>query len=121
MPTFMLVLRDRPEDFRDLSPDEMQRVIAKYRAWGARMQAEGRLAGGNKLEDGDGRVLRRVDGKLVVKDGPFAEIKEVVSGFYLVRARDYAEAVELCRDHPHLDSTGPIELRRVDLLGASDD
>lgn len=116
MPTFMLVLRDRPEDFRELSPQEMQRMIAEYRAWGRRLEEAGRLEGGHKLADEGGRVLRASAGRIAVKDGPFAETKEVVSGYFLIRARDYDEAVELCHDHPHLRYGGPIELRQVDEL-----
>jgi hypothetical protein len=117
MPQFMLVLRDLPKDFQGLGPEEMQRIIEKYVAWSARMQSQGRLVGSNKLADQDGRVLRRERDRLTVKDGPFVETKEVVSGYYVIRARDYDEAVELCRDHPHLEFSGPIELRQVDLMG----
>ncbi|MBK7877071.1 MAG: transcription initiation protein [Planctomycetes bacterium] len=117
MKTFMLVLRDRPGEFRELPPEEMQRIIGLYRAWAQKMEALGRLAGGHKLHDEGGQVLRRVDGRLTVKDGPFAETKEVVSGYFLIRAKDYAEVLELCRDHPHLSFEGePIEVREVDLL-----
>ena len=121
MPHYMLVLRDRPEDFCDLAPEEMQRIIEKYRAWSMKMQAANRLVGGNKLADEGGRVLRRVEGRLAIKDGPFVETKEVVSGYFVIRAKSYDEAVELCRDHPHLSFNGPIELREVDLLGKPED
>jgi len=117
MPHFMLILRDDPDDFRALSPAEMQRVIERYQAWSERMLAARRVVASNKLADEGGKLLRGVKGRLVVKDGPFAETKEIVSGYWILRARDYAEALALVQDHPHLDSHGSIEVREVDLLG----
>ena len=52
-------------------------------------------------------------GKPVVTDGPFTESKEVIAGFFLVNAAGYEDAVELCRDCPHLEY-GAIEVRRID-------
>mgnify|MGYP001620133108 CR=1 FL=1 len=118
MPHYMLILRDDPDDFRALSPEEMQRVIERYRAWSARLLAAGKVVGSNKLADEGGKLVRGERGRILVKDGPFAETKEIVSGYWILRAKDYAEALELVRDHPHLASSGSIEVREVDLLGA---
>lgn len=117
MPHYLLLLRDDPADFRELSPADMQRIIETYTAWSEKMTASGRVVGSNKLADEGGKVLRGSKGRLLVKDGPFAETKEIVSGYWVVRARDYAEALELVKDHPHLATRGSIEVREVDLLG----
>lgn len=116
MPHSLRILRDDPDDFRELSPEEMQRVIERYRAWSERLTAAGKVIGSNKLADEGGKLLRGAKGRLVVKDGPFAEIKEIVSGYWIRRAKDYAGVLELVRDHPHLASHGSIKVREVDLL-----
>ena len=64
------------------------------------------------------QVLRKPKGgRLVVKDGPFAESKEIVGGFYLIKADDYAHAVKLCEDHPQFVNDGFVEIREVDFMG----
>lgn len=121
MPQFLLLLRDDPNDFRELSPADMQRIIERYQAWSESMAASGRVVASNKLADEGGKLLRGSGGRLVVKDGPFAETKEVVSGYWVVRARDYAEALELVKSHPHLATNGSIEVREIDFFGQPED
>jgi hypothetical protein len=118
MPQFLLLLRDQGAPvFENLSPEEIQRVIEKYMQWGERLRAAGKMKGSEKLRDGEGRVLARsAKGAMNVTDGPYAETKEVVGGFYLVEAADYDEAARLCADSPHLDF-GTIEIRAVEVLG----
>ncbi len=106
MPRFVLMLRDNGFP-TDLSPKEIEAIINRYRAWGQKA----RQNGGEKLKDGEGKVMTRAG----VTDGPYAESKEVMGGFMTIDARDYEEAVRLCRDHPHLDF-GSIEIRAVDSM-----
>lgn len=113
MAQYMLVLHDDPNQFSDLSPEEMQGVIQRYGAWAGKLAQEGRLAGGEKLTDDAGRILRRSGDKTTVKDGPFSETKEVFGGYFLINAENYDDAVEICQDCPHLDY-GTIELRGVE-------
>jgi hypothetical protein len=49
----------------------------------------------------------------LVIDGPYSETKEIIGGYYVIEAPDYAGAVELLRDCPHL-SYGKIEVRQHD-------
>ncbi len=106
MPKFVLMLRDNGF-LGDLSPKELEAIFNRYRAWS---QKAGRT-GGEKLKDGEGKVMTRAG----VTDGPYAESKEVIGGFMTIDARDYDEAIRLCRDHPHLDF-GSIEIRAVDSM-----
>jgi hypothetical protein len=78
MASFMLIARDGPQDFADVSPEDMQRIIEKYVAWGTKLEEAGKKRAGSKLRDGEGRVLRGDSGKLTVTDGPFSETKETV-------------------------------------------
>lgn len=116
MPQFMLALYDPPEAmgrFQRLSPEEIQKVIEKYRAWTTKVRENGRYVASQKLKDEGGRVLRKREGQFRVMDGPFSETKEVLGGFYVIEAASYDDAIAQIRDHPHLEF-GTIELREVD-------
>lgn len=117
MNQYLLILRADPAVFRALSPQQTQQTIAKYRDWRLRMESAGRVAGGQKLEDATGRVLVKggPQGELRITDGPFAESKELIGGYFLVNAASYDDAVDLCRDCPHVDF-GAIEVRRIDRI-----
>jgi hypothetical protein len=116
MNQYLLILRDDPTVFQELSPQQIQEVFAKYVAWRTRLQEAGRLVGANKLEDGTGRVLSAGPSSAMrITDGPFAESKELIGGYFMVNADSYEDAVELCRDCPHLEY-GAIEVRRVDKM-----
>lgn len=56
--------------------------------------------------------LEMQDGKPLVKDGPFAETKDALGGYSLVRARDRAAAVEIAKQYPHA-TWGPVEVREI--------
>ncbi len=111
MESYLLLLHECNE-YAPLSPEEMQAIFGRYRAWSQKLRDAGRILGSNKLEDGSGRVLRGKNGDLRITDGPFTETKDVLGGYFLVSAETYEDAVELCRDCPHLDF-GAIEVRRI--------
>jgi hypothetical protein len=116
MNQYLLILRDDPAVFHQMSPQQIQQVFAKYVAWRTRMQEAGRLVGGNKLEDSTGRVLTASPSSgMRITDGPFAESKEVIGGYFMISADTYEDAVELCRDCPHLEY-GAVEVRRVEKM-----
>ncbi len=122
MPTYMMLLYEEPDVFERMSPEELQRAIERYRAWGQSLQESGHYVESDKLTDGEGRVLRKPEGGEVrVQDGPYAETKEVIGGYYSVRAESYDEAVELASGSPHLEYGGTIEVREIDTLGAPPD
>lgn len=113
MAKFMLLLHDRPKAFAGLSPAEMQQIIQKYIAWGRKLRASKLMVEGHKLTDDPGRVVRPRRGKPIVSDGPYAESKELLGGYYIVKAKNYDAALELALDCPHVDY-GTIEVRQVD-------
>lgn len=113
MARFLVLPRDPASAWEDVSPAEMQRIVEKYVAWTTRLAEAGKLEGGEKLEDGDGRVVKGEGEGLKVSNGPFAEAKEVVGGFWILRAEDYEEAVRLVSDCPHV-GVGTLEIRRIE-------
>jgi hypothetical protein len=116
MPQYMLLLHDDLTAYADMTPGQMQALLERYQAWAGRLGAEGRLVGGEKLKDEGGRRMRKQGGKVVVVDGPYSETKEVIGGYFTIKAESYADAVEIARSCPHLDYRGVIDVREVDEL-----
>jgi hypothetical protein len=114
MPKYMLILADDPSAFRDVTPAQMEAVIAKYMAWTAKIKQDGRLLEGEKLADEGGRRIKSKAGKPVVVDGPYAESKEVVGGFYIIKAKDYDDAVSVALTCPHVEFGAYLDVRKVD-------
>lgn len=116
MAQYLLLLHESPSGLSRVSREEMGAIVAKYRAWGERLAAEGKLVSSHKLRDEGGRHLVLEGGRALVTDGPFAEAKEVLGGYFVVQASSYDEAVELAKSCPHLEYQGRIEVREIDLL-----
>lgn len=110
MPHYILLLRDNPAQFADISPAEMEAIIGKYAAWRQSIADKGHTINGEKLADGTGRVLRR---GLAAADGPYTEAKEVMGGFFMISAASYDEAAALAASCPHLEF-GSIEVREIE-------
>jgi hypothetical protein len=115
MPKFMLIQHQTPNvgGYRQKSPEEIQAIIERIRAWAAKLRAAGKILTGEKLAEEGGKVVTAESGAPVVLDGPYSETKEVVGGYSLILAEDYEEAVELVRDCPGL-ALGSIAIRQVD-------
>lgn len=109
MAQYLVLLRDESWNPAEMSPEEMQAVFQRYRAWMNRIRA----VGGQKLRDDEGRVLRRNGKGVAVTDGPYAEAKEIMGGFLIIEADSYDDAVRQCQDAPHLEF-GSIEIRAIE-------
>lgn len=113
MPRYMLFLHEDRGQFDDRSHDEMMQIIQEYSAWAEKLRGSGQLAGGEKLTDDPGRVLRPGGKGFSVTDGPYAEGKEIVGGYFMIVAPDYDAACTVASACPHLKHGGRIELRMV--------
>jgi hypothetical protein len=119
----MLILRsDVTKDYSGISPDQFGEILGAYQSWSEALAKDGRLGAGHKLADEGGRVLMpNADGtKVAPKDGPYVETKEVVGGYYIIKADSYDHAAKLCAGHPNF-RFGSIEIREVDFLGQPED
>lgn len=108
-----MILHEEPADFSAMSPEDIEAVIREYMAWSETVAAQGKLVGGQKLRDEGGRRLAGFGDSFRVTDGPYAEAKEVIGGFFTIAAADYDEAVRLSSDCPHLKYGGSVELREI--------
>ena len=113
MAQFMLLMRGGAMEYLAYSPEEIQQAIQKYEDWARRLIQNGHLRGGDKLRDDGGRLVHSHAGQIVV-DGPFAETKETIGGYYLVEVPGYAEAIEIARTCPILAVGGSVEVRELE-------
>ena len=59
--------------------------------------------------------MKRDGSKVAISDGPFAEAKEIIGGYFVVEAKNYDEALSLAKDCPHLElGFGSIEVREIE-------
>jgi hypothetical protein len=107
---YMLLFRG-PQWDKGLSPQELQQVMDKVMAWAERLQGQGKARGGQPL-GAQGRIVSGKKGGFVA-DGPFAESKEAIGGYLVLRADDLNEAVEIARSNPMLEYGVTIEVRPV--------
>ncbi len=91
----------------EADPDMSGRHAAFAEATGAR----GKLVGGAQLDEvSTATTLRRRGSETMVTDGPHAETKEFLGGYYVIEAGDLDEAIEIARDVP-LNDGGSVEIR----------
>jgi hypothetical protein len=96
-----------------VSPDEASASLAKYTAWQEDMGKRGALLGGERLRPTtDATCVQVRNGEVVTSDGPFAETKEQMGGFYLVECKDLDEAIEAASKIPAAQ-IGTIEVRPI--------
>ncbi len=110
MKDFMLLFIGSDYVTQGLSPEEMQARMGKWFAWNDKMQAQGIVKHGEALQS----TGRRVTGEnRTVTDGPFAESKELIGGYYVISVADYDAAVEVAQDYPDYDLGGKVEIREI--------
>ncbi|MBX3207963.1 MAG: YciI family protein [Labilithrix sp.] len=94
-------------------PAEKEQIFAAYNKYTQDLKTAGvMLAGDALLPSAKGARVKVREGKRSVKDGPFAEAKEVVGGYYLIQVKSKEEAVEWASRCPGAQY-GEIELREV--------
>src|SRR5436309_753317 len=121
MAQYMLLLHQVPNYNMDLPREKMLEMTKRYMAWADSLRHKGKLVGGEKLAAGGVRHVQVKDGKPLSSDGPYAEAKDVVGGYFVIETKDDAEADALARDCPHLwNATNWVELRPIDLMTAAE-
>ena len=97
--------------FKGLSPEEIQRIVDHMHTWLDGLTAEGKATTGQPLMF-EGKVVSQKNGKMV-SDGPFAESKEAIAGYFLLKVDTMDEAVEIARNYPGLNYGATVEVRPV--------
>ncbi len=97
----------------ELTEAEVGAQFGAYMAWNEEMSGRGVLQGGERLRPvAMATTVRLRDGEVLTSDGPFAETKEQMAGFYLVECKDLDEAIEVASKIPGAQH-GSIEVRPI--------
>jgi hypothetical protein len=110
MNEFTLIFRNEQNPDVQFSPEQMQNILKQWRDWMGGMAAQNKLANpGNRLGF-EGAVVRKNN---MVTDGPYAEIKEMISGYIVVKTETLEEAIELAKACPVFNAGGSVEVRAI--------
>ena len=102
-------------DWESLSDDDRQSVYARYMEFGT----SDKVVGGGELQSSKTATAVRIrEGQRLVTDGPYAEVKEVLGGYYILECHSIDEACELAAKIPAAER-GAIEVRPVYVQEAS--
>jgi len=108
---FLLLIYGEEKRWAGYTPEQMGAVTQEYMAFGKDHAKS--IQGGNALEPiSTAKTIRVRDGKQAVTDGPFAETKEQLGGYYLVEAKDQREAVAIAAKIPGARH-GAVEVRPI--------
>lgn len=95
------------------TPEEAARQFEEYRELTESLRASGHLVAANRLQPPETAVTVRVrQGRVAATDGPYAEVKEQLGGYYIVEARDLNEAIQIAARIPGA-RYGCIEIRPI--------
>lgn len=110
---YLLLIYGNEAHWESLTPAERQAISAEYGEFTNNIAQSGHLLGGNELQPISSATTVRVrDKKRSVTDGPFAETKEQLGGYYLVEAKDLDEAIGIAARIPSV-RWGAIEVRPI--------
>ena len=104
----MIFRNDYNPDFKP-TPEQMQASIKQWQDWIGGIAAQGKFLSTNRLGS-EGKTLKP---NSIVTDGPYAEVKEMIGGYLIVKAADLNEAMQLANGCPMLDIGGHVEVRNV--------
>jgi len=111
---YMLLIYDDEKKFGKLPEAEQGRIMQEFRDFTQAIVKSGHYRAGDQLQSvGTATCVRWKDGKALTTDGPYAEAKEQLGGYYLVEAKDLDEAVAIARRIPAARLDGIIEVRPV--------
>ena len=109
MKEFLYLFRGGDARTANASAEVMQEHMGKWMKWMEDMGKQGKFVGGLPL-NADGKTVKS---RGIVTDGPFAEGKEMVGGYLVVKADNLNEATEMSKGCPIFDLDGTVEVREI--------
>jgi hypothetical protein len=110
---YMLLIYSENGGSQSLSETELRSIYAEYFRLGDDLRAQGKLISSEELQSAANATTVQVrNGETVVTDGPFAETKEVLGGYYLIEAESLDEAIDWAGRIPAARN-GKVEIRPV--------
>jgi hypothetical protein len=110
---YLLLIYESEAGFAGMSGEEQARIFEEYMVYTKNIKKSGNYIGGEALQAiSTATTVRVKNGKTLTTDGPFAETREQLGGFYMVEAKDLDEAIQLAAGIP-ASRTGSIEVRPI--------
>jgi hypothetical protein len=110
---YVLMICNEERAMLSASPDEGAAMMGEYMKFGEEMTERGILQGGERLRPTtDATTVQVRGGQVLTSDGPFAETKEQIGGYYIVDCKDLDEAVDVAAKIPGARN-GTIEVRPI--------
>jgi len=110
MKEFMMLFRNDPSSYQEpASPEAAQAEIQKWNDWIGGIAAQDKFVKSDAL----GFVGKTLHADGLVTDGPYAEVKEIVGGYIIVKATDMEDALKLAPGCPVLAYGGKVEVRDI--------
>jgi hypothetical protein len=110
---YLLLIYDKESDWGSMSEAERGKMFAEYMTFTEDIKKSGHYVGGDPLQPTASATTVRVrDGKTTTTDGPFAETREQLGGYYKIEAKDLDEAAKIAARIPGA-RMGSIEVRPI--------
>jgi hypothetical protein len=110
---YLLLIYENEKSRETMPTSEKEKISGEYRTFTQSIAQSGHYKGGNPLQPtATATTVRIRDGKRATTDGPFAETREQLGGYYLVDAKDLDEAIGIAERIPGARS-GSIEVRPI--------
>ena len=109
MNEFMMIFRHSGVPDTNLSPEQIQGIMKQWQDWIGGIAARGKFVSTNQLGF-QGKTLK--PNKMII-DGPYAEVKEIVGGYIIVRAESIDDAMKIAEGCPILLAGGNVEVRDI--------
>jgi hypothetical protein len=114
---YLLLIYDPEKTWDEMPETERNKLFAEYMNFTTEIQASGHLRAGEALQPTNTATTVRVrSGQITTTDGPFAETREQLGGFYLIEAKDLDEATRIAARIPSA-KIGSIEVRPIMKVG----
>jgi hypothetical protein len=114
---FLLLIHVQESGWDTLTPEQQGDAMQEYGKFHQDIQEKRQLISGNRLTpSARGTTVRVREGKRLVTDGPFAESKEQIGGYYLIEAKDLDEAIAIAAKCPG-SHHGSVEVRPIMTMG----
>jgi hypothetical protein len=109
---FMVLVHEDPQNFAAIPTAQKAALAEENLAYDRRMRRSGKVVASGPLADPKtATIVRSIDGRLSMTDGPYVETKEHVAGFFLIEAADQREAVEIVSQFPMVRVGSVVEVR----------
>ena len=110
MKEFMMIFLGAKYEEQNLSSEELQTRMQTWFTWIGKLKEQGIYLGGDPLT----YDVKRISGPdRIESDGPFVETKEIIGGYFKVKANNFDEVKAMAKDYPDYDLGGTVEIREI--------